>query len=216
MNLTALRKAVRSERQDLLDEALTHPSYANEHPGTKDQARLEFLGDAVLKLALTQALYDRHADADEHELTLRRQALERGDHLVAVGRRLGVDAAVRMSEGERANPADGKRTEDTVEALLGALYLGAGYNAVRKCVEAWFGHELDADVPAPPLPVAAQLQTWAEARGLAVAKQEGPPGPPWTIRLTVDEASEEATAKSKKDARDLAAHALLTRLMART
>jgi ribonuclease-3 len=122
----------------LLELALTHRSYLNESPGQANghNERLEFLGDAVLELAVTRYLYDNFPDSPEGTLTARRSALVKGEHLSAVARRLGVGDYLRLSRGEEAG---GGRQKDyllanAIEAIIGAIYLDQGYTAAEQFV----------------------------------------------------------------------------------
>lgn len=141
----------------LLDEALTHPSYLNEHPeaGAHNQ-RLEFLGDAVLQLILTAELHARYPTEQEGALSRRRSVLANGRQLAALALELGLDSSLRLGGSEntpegRARPSN---LEDALEALIGALYLDAGLEIARARVlelygdlEARFAAGLAADNP---------------------------------------------------------------------
>jgi ribonuclease-3 len=211
VNLDAIRAAVRAEHRGLVEEALTHPSYTNEHPGTRSQARLEFLGDAVLKLALAQILFERFPDQAEDQLTIHRIALENGAALADVGRRIGIADALRLGRGEHKSGDDESRLADTVEALLAALYLGAGYRKARQCVEEWFADALDApparlDGDAYPL-----VRQRAEARGLALV-EEFAEDSGWVATLRMGDQAASGRGASKKKARAAAARQILDAL----
>lgn len=126
----------------LLIEALTHPSYLNENPGVGAQnQRLEFLGDAVLQLILSEALHAADATAPEGELSRRRAALANGRMLATLAADLGLSPALRLGGSEntpegRARPSN---LEDAFEAVIGALYLDAGLAATRARVLALYG-----------------------------------------------------------------------------
>jgi ribonuclease-3 len=130
----------------LLAEAVTHASYLQEHPqaGNHNQ-RLEFLGDAVLQLILTQTLYECYLGEREGGLSKRRAALTKGPCLAGLAREAGIDACLRLSASEEA--AGGRRKsaalEDAFEAVVGALYLDGGWEAARAAVLRLYG-----DVPA--------------------------------------------------------------------
>jgi len=114
---------------DLLETVVTHRSYLNEHRNTKcdHNERLEFLGDAVLELVVTEYLYRKYSDP-EGVLTSWRSALVRGTSLSEVGHAVKLDRYMRMSHGQEK--AVGKSMEviyaNAVEALIGALYLDGG------------------------------------------------------------------------------------------
>lgn len=118
--------------------ALTHRSYLNEHKRSADEhnERLEFLGDAVLELIVTEHLY-RNFEEPEGILTAWRSALVRTESLAEASRLLGVWDIIRMSRGERRSNSPRAKQQilaNTFEALLGALYLESGFEASRDFV----------------------------------------------------------------------------------
>ena len=117
--------------EELLKRAFVHRSYLNEHRQevVMSNERLEYLGDAVLELSVTQALFHKLPDASEGKLTSIRSALVRGEHLSEIARRLDLGAYLQLSVGEENS---GGRDKDyilanTFEALIGALYLDQGF-----------------------------------------------------------------------------------------
>lgn len=126
------------QNQKLLIQALTHRSYLNENPDwhTDHNERLEFLGDAVLELIVTDHLY-HHYQLPEGELTNLRAAIVRGEMLAIVADELNLDQYIHMSRGERKDTGKARQyiLANAVEALIGALYLDAGYEAAQKLVE---------------------------------------------------------------------------------
>ena len=141
----------------LLAEALTHPSYLNEHPDSgPNNQRLEFLGDAVLQLTLTAELFVRFPGESEGTLSRRRAVLANGRCLAELARSLGLAAALRLggSEDTPEGRTRASNLEDAFEALIGALYLDAGLEKTRALVlacygplEAWQTTGLGADNP---------------------------------------------------------------------
>lgn len=123
---------------DLFQEALTHRSYLNEHKGYKHphNERLEFLGDAVLELAVTRYLFD-HFENPEGELTSFRAALVNGDMLGKIGRDLGLQDFLLMSRGEAKDTgrARGYLIANAMESVIGAIYLDQGYDAAKDFIE---------------------------------------------------------------------------------
>jgi ribonuclease-3 len=118
----------------LLEEALTHRSYLNEHPeASAHNERLEFLGDAVLELAATDFLFRKFPQKQEGELTSYRAALVNTSSLASVARTLGIGGMIRLSKGEARD--NGRAREnilaDAFEAVIGALYLDQGYAAAE-------------------------------------------------------------------------------------
>jgi ribonuclease III len=117
----------------LLSRALTHRSYLNEHSDAlEDNERLEFLGDAVLDFIVGAWLYNRYPEMPEGDLTRMRSALVYTDQLANFGRRIELGRAMRLGRGE--TQAGGRDRSallcDTFEAVIGALYLDAGIDAV--------------------------------------------------------------------------------------
>src|SRR3954466_4566909 len=122
---------------DLLITAFTHRSYLNEHKKTVSEhnERLEFLGDAVLELVVTEYLYSNHDDP-EGILTNWRSALVRTESIGAAAARCGFEAMLRLSRGEKRG-TDRAREQilaNSFEAVIGALYLDQGYDAAKNFI----------------------------------------------------------------------------------
>lgn len=122
---------------ELLVTALTHRSYVNEHKKSAKEhnERLEFLGDAVLELAVTEYLYDRFSEP-EGILTSWRAALVRTESIGDAGEKLGYGPLIRMSRGEK-NGSDRAHLQilaNAFEAVIGAIYLERGYDDARKFI----------------------------------------------------------------------------------
>ncbi|MBM3866423.1 MAG: ribonuclease III [Verrucomicrobia bacterium] len=125
----------------LLNQALTHPSLRQEPVPPATNQRLEFLGDAVLQLVLTEALFQAFPGEREGELSRLRATLANGTCLAGLAREAGVDTVLRLSASEeagggRARPA---ALADALEALLGAVFLEAGIEGARRAVHALYG-----------------------------------------------------------------------------
>lgn len=122
---------------DLINEALTHRSYLNEHRGYKlnHNERLEFLGDAVLELAVTNYLYKNYPNP-EGDLTSWRAALVNGEMLAKVAKELNVDEYLLMSRGEAKDTGRARQylLANAMEAIIGAIYLDQGYEAAEKFI----------------------------------------------------------------------------------
>lgn len=112
----------------LLEQALTHRSYAYEHGGLPTNERLEFLGDSVLGLVVTDSLYHRHPDLSEGQLAKLRAAVVNMRALASVGRRLRLGEFIRLGRGEETTGGRDKASilADTVEALIGGVYVDRG------------------------------------------------------------------------------------------
>jgi len=143
------RKHIGFEFEDiqLLITALTHRSYVNEHKKSVSEhnERLEFLGDAVLELVVTDFLFRNHGE-QEGILTSWRAALVRTESIGAAGDKLGYEPLVRMSKGEKAG-SDRARQQilaNAFEAVIGAIYLERGYDAASKFIHQHIISKLDS------------------------------------------------------------------------
>jgi ribonuclease III len=138
----------------LLAQALTHTSWLHEHPGEAagHNERLEFLGDAVINLAVSEALYARHPDDDEGVLSARRAAIVSAPGLAALALRLDLGSYLALGEGEatRAGPQRPSILASAFEAVAGALLLDVGWEVTRDWLIATATPELDAGL-APTL-----------------------------------------------------------------
>ena len=122
---------------DLLDLSLTHRSFAHEHGGLPTNERLEFLGDSVLGIVVTEYLYRAHPDVPEGQLAKMRAATVSEPALAAVARDLGLGEFIKLGKGETLSGGRDKDSilADTVEALIGATYLTQGLEPTRTVVE---------------------------------------------------------------------------------
>jgi ribonuclease III len=120
----------------LLERSLTHRSFAYEHGNLPTNERLEFLGDAVLSLVVTDALYHRHPDEPEGKLAKLRAAVVNGRALAAVARALGVGDHLLLGKGEESSGGRDKSSilADTIEALIGAVYVEHGIDVATAFV----------------------------------------------------------------------------------
>lgn len=118
--------------------AITRTAYKNEYPDITrdDNERMEFLGDSVLKMILSEHLYNQHDDP-EGKMTEIRSTIEKNVTLGLIARKLGIKNQILMSVGESAlmEPEDNSLLADTLEAIIGAMYLDSGYEATRKFVK---------------------------------------------------------------------------------
>ena len=124
----------------LLQHALTHSSYANEHRGAglTSNERLEFLGDSVLGMVVADHLYRIHPDMPEGELTRTRAALVCEGSLYEVARRLDLGGYLRLGKGEDAGGGRSRPSilADAVESVLAAVYLDGGIDRARRLIRA--------------------------------------------------------------------------------
>ena len=135
----------------LLEQALVHSSWQHEHPDVAlgHNERLEFLGDAVVNLAISDALYVRHPGDDEGYLSARRAAIVSSTGLARLAGRIELGTYLMLGEGEAQR--SGRRRPlllaSTFEAVAGALYLDLGFGPVRDWLIALAGPELTAEAP---------------------------------------------------------------------
>jgi ribonuclease III len=130
---------------ELMERALTHRSYAYENGGLPTNERLEFLGDAVLGLVVTDTLYRRHPDLPEGQLAKLRSAVVNARALARVGRDLGLGPYLRLGRGEETTGGreKGSILADTVEAILGAVYVDRGLAECEGLIHRLFDSLID-------------------------------------------------------------------------
>jgi ribonuclease III len=217
---TGLEKTIgyRFKDGDLLDRSLTHISVSGGNRANSYQ-RLEFLGDHVLGLIISDMLFQAFPKADEGELSRRLADLVRREACADVARAIELGQSIRLGSSE--NNAGGRtRTAilaDVCEALVGAVYLDGGYPAAEKLVEKLWGERMRT--PARPLrDPKTVLQEWAQARGLPTPvyreiERTGPHHSP-VFRIEVklpNKEPAEGSGRSKRSAEQAAAEALLKR-----
>ena len=135
--------------RDLFAQALVHSSWLHEHPDAArgHNERLEFLGDAVVSLAVSEALYKRHPTDDEGVLSARRAAIVSTPGLARLAARLELGDFLFLGEGEaqRGGRVRPSLLASAFEALVGAIYLDLGWDAARDWIHKWAAEELNAD-----------------------------------------------------------------------
>jgi ribonuclease-3 len=136
---------------DLLEQALVHSSWLHEHPDAArgHNERLEFLGDVVVNLTISEALFLRHPEDDEGALSARRAAIVSTTGLARLAGRIGLGADVMLGEGESQRSARRRPSllASSFEALTGALYLDLGYGPVRDWLIGLASPELELEAP---------------------------------------------------------------------
>lgn len=207
-----------------LEEALTHPSYRNEHPDLPlpDNERLEFLGDAFLGQVVAQELFGRLPQASEGQLTQLRAALVRREALARAATSLGLGAHLRLGRGEergggRRRPAN---LAAAFEALVGAVLLDQGAEAASRFVLTALSDELTKVLKGEPwLDVKSRLQQLIQAQGQPPPRYRllSAKGPDHDRRFTMAVVVGERTlavggGKSKQEAEKAAAAAALREL----
>ncbi len=196
----------------LLHAALTHSSTKS----AENYERLEFLGDRVLGLAMADLLYALFPMEKEGALARRLAMLVQCETLARIARDMDLGTALILSGGTDVD--NDNILADSLEALLGALYLDAGFPRCRTLIEALWKDIILSDT-APPNDPKTALQEWAQGRGLSlplyeIVDREGPDHAPiFTLRVTVTgQAPQIAKGSSRRTAEKNAAAALLDAL----
>lgn len=200
---------------DLLTLALSHRSVAAEN-----NERLEFLGDSILGLVVTDFLYREFPQAREGDLSRMRSHIVRGESLAEVAKQLALGPDLLLGSGEMKS--GGHRRDsilgDTVEALIGAVYLDRGIEAAREIVTAWFKSFFDSALQAQPVKDAkTALQEWLQHRNKPLPDYQlvSTGGEAHSRLFTVSckiaavEAAMTATASSRRRAEQMVAEQLL-------
>lgn len=204
--------------------ALTHKSYVNEHKDISDthNERLEFLGDAVIDLAISHRLMQRFPQANEGELSKLRALIVNEEGLARVSRQLGLGELLLLGRGEAMTGGRDKSSvlADALEAVIGAIYLAKGLDAVLALVDQHFQASLDGVADGKNgLDYKTRLQESAQERlrmspRYKVISETGPDhAKVFEVEVTIGEACYgRATGRSKKEAEQAAAQKTLALL----
>jgi len=228
---TPLEKSLgyRFRRLELLEEALTHRSRANEQDLAFNYERLEFLGDAILGVMAAEWLFSEHPDLSEGELSKLKSALVSEKVLAEHARDLGIGEALRLGVGEDRSGGRGKASllADAMEAILGALWLDGGPEPARKVVRGLLTGAIEARDRIRQGDAKTRLQervqAWGWARpGYRVVDEEGPDHRKrFTVECRVNGSGMEGEVvargegRSKKEAQQAAASRVLEELASR-
>ena len=209
------------ENQELIVSALTHPSAAEGMPVSASYERLEFLGDSILGAIVATDLFERFPDMDEGALTQAKISLVSGKMLASVAERLGVAELIVMGESEKGTGARGMHSalENVFEAIVGALYLDAGYTATHEFVLRTLGPEVSPELARKPISPKSRLQevTQREMRcgpEYKLVSEEGPAHDPTFTSVVMVEGRRigRGSGSSKKASESAAAIDALVRL----
>ena len=207
--------------QGLLKEALTHRSYLNENPKwpLPHNERLEFLGDAVLELVVTEHLYAQFPDSPEGRLTAVRAALVNYQSLAAVGKKINLEDFIFLSRGEAKDTGRAREVilANAMEALLGAIYLDQGYGAVKRTIAMLILPEVERVIAEekyrdPKSLLQEKVQTRFKITPVYKVLGENGPDPDKTFEVGVfvnDELCGKGEGPSKQEAETKAAEAAL-------
>jgi ribonuclease-3 len=211
----------------LLRLALAHPSVTlDEAPGTQNNQRLEFLGDAVLQLAITRELYERYPQFGEGPLTKARAHMVNRSSLSEVAKGLDLGVCLILARGEETSGGRSRPSNlsNAFEAIIGAVYLDGGYDAAREMIRRLFASSFE-DVNVAPRQINPKGELQEHLQGVAkpapVYKLENSSGPDHDrmFECSVHVSGEElarGSGKTKREAECQAARAALDRLRAVT
>ena len=217
-DLDALQEALGYHFKDrgLLEEALCHSSFANEHGLSFNNERLEFLGDSVLGFVMAHALYRTYPDAPEGELTRMRAELVCGASLTRKAKALGVPGLLLHGNSMKDGALPSSICEDAMEALLGAVFLDGGVSAAEQVIRRMFLREVETR--ATILDPKSQLQIWLQGHESPLPHYElvsvtGPShAPVFEARVRANGIEFTAAGSTRKGAESAAAALLLKAL----
>ncbi|MFZ0491580.1 MAG: ribonuclease III [Acidimicrobiia bacterium] len=216
------RLGYRFDDRTLLEVSLTHRSYTAEHVGAEHNERMEFLGDAVLELVMTELLYERFGEMREGEMAKLRASLVSGDTLSTIATSLDIGTALRLGRGEEASLGREKDSilADAMEAVIAAVYLDGGLDAVRPVIHhQWESRVWARSVSPGSRDYKTRLQEVLARAHLEPAYQVRGEGPDhdriFTATVSIDGAVRgEGTGRSKKEAQQEAARVALEHVAA--
>jgi ribonuclease-3 len=203
----------------LLKRALTHASVRQSSVQRRNNERLEFLGDRVLGLAVAELLSELYPNASEGTLARLYNRLVRGGTCAEIAREFNLGAFLVLSESEAGSGGREKATilADACEALLGAIFLEAGYEKAREIVRSHWVPRLDGS-PAAIVDAKSALQEWAQGQGLELpayieVERQGPDhAPHFTAEVRIKgKKPARGEGANKRTAEQAAASAMLTR-----
>jgi len=207
----------------LLKQAFVHRSYLNENPnlGIDHNERLEFLGDAVLELSVTDYLYKKYPDKTEGDLTSYRAALVNSDTISEAASKLGMNDYLLLSKGEAKDVGKARQyiLANVFESFVGALYLDQGYDAADEFIASCLFGKIDTIIKKGLFKDSKSLiqEKAQEHAGVTpsyrVIKEFGPDHDKmFTVGIYFgDELIAEGGGKSKQEAEQKAAHAALSK-----
>lgn len=221
MNVLEEKLGYRFHDRGLLEHAMTHSSYANEHraSGITSNERLEFLGDSVLGMVVADYLFDVHPDMPEGDLTRTRAALVCEDSLYEVARTLEIGNYLRLGKGEAAGGGRERPSilADATEAMLAAVYLDGGIEAARAIIRTFIlDKEREKAVDRDYKTALQELvqRTPGQSIVYRLAAEEGPDhARVFVMEVSVDgRPAGRGKGRTKKEAEQMAARAALQKL----
>lgn len=205
--------------ESLLDLALTHRSWVNEHKGVRtSNERLEFLGDAILEFVVSREIYEKFPEKEEGYLTALRANLVNTDALASVAKKMKVGDAIFLSKGEveGGGRGNGSLLADTIEAVIGALFIDGGMKSAEKFILETILTDLEERANSPLKDSKSQLQELVQSKGLQAPKYKvvEETGPDHSKKFVIEAVVEGKTwgkgeGKSKAEAEQEAARQAL-------
>lgn len=209
------------KNSNLFEQALTHKSWVNEHPGIRtSNERLEFLGDAILEFVVSKEIYESFPDKEEGYLTALRANLVNTVNLAEVAKTLNLGEQLFLSRGEDdgGGRSNSSLLADTVEALIGAIYMDQGIDAAYEFIKSNLLIQIDEKTKTNLKDPKSRIQEYLQSKGLPAPKykvvaESGPDhNKNFVIQINVNnEAIGEGAGKSKSEAEQKAAEAALTK-----
>lgn len=179
-DIASLKKLFKNEK--LLTQALTHKSWVNENKGKRESnERLEFLGDAVLEIVVSDALYNEFPKKEEGYLTALRANLVNTVNLAKLAKNLKLGKEIYLSKGEEDTKGRENQSllADTIEAIIGAIYIDQGLEKAAEFIKTNLLTEVPEKIKEPLKDAKSRLQELVQAKGYATPKykvinEEGP------------------------------------------
>ena len=211
------RLNIKPKDLSLYEKAFSHSSYANEHKAKQDYERLEFLGDAVLEVVVSEYLYKKEYKT-EGEMTKVRASYVCTDANASYATDLGLYKYIKVGQGEKGKKLEKHIIADTFESLMGAIYLDLGYSTVRRVildiVPSYIEDENIQFFQDYKSVLQEYVQTSKKSLSYKMISEEGPShDKTFTMSVVIDGiAYGEGTAKNKKSAEQEAARIALQKL----
>ncbi len=211
------------KNKSLLEEALRHSSYVNElaEASISDNQRLEFLGDAVLNLVISHMLMKQYPDLNEGDLTRMRACLVNESQLASIARKIDLGSFLQLGKGELQTQGREKTSllADTLEAVIAAVYLDAGFESVNNMIDSHFSQLIDSVSVSDKLQdYKSKLQEYVQTTHKTIPTyriidEKGPDhDKTFCVQVNVSEISTQGFGKSKKLAQQEAAKKALEAL----
>ncbi len=192
--------------KDLLEEALTHPSFSKKN-NAKNYQRLEFLGDSVLGLVIAETLIKKYPNANEGDLSKRQAYLISGEVLWKIATEIGIGEMMKFSDGEKVlgGKTNKRNLENACEALIGAIYLDSGLDNCKKFIFQHWQNLIEQSHETPKDPVSSlQEIVQSKSKKLPVYNIEKTGGnshqPIFSAIVKFDDQEYRAEGSSKKEA----------------